>query len=268
MKIYNFFCAIIIALSCSQASLAGNLQTINSLALTDGNAFGNPNQKEAFNNFTEYPLSKKASVGGTMQLTHINSDYHNNTQRYALNSTEIFHRYKILSFDKLGVTMQNTYKFSGVFNDNKNLALQPAQDDYELRFLFAHNMPDRLVNTVVHGGTPYFARAEIAYRQRFSNPFNEIRFAFWGGVNLSSKFMLLAQDNIAWNVQSKATSASTNSPYTNIQPSKSANNIATLSLIYRCDKDMAIQFGYIDRIAGNAPFYDGRGVIIGLWNSF
>jgi hypothetical protein len=243
-----------------------NLQMFNTLSFTEGEAFKNNNHKQILNTFIEYPLSNKMSVGSTLQGSHIDSRHNDGTEAYALNSVELFHRYKIFSREKLGITMHNAYKFPGVYNQDKYLGLMPQQADYEFRLLFAYNMKDRLVNTVVRGDTPYFARFETAYRRRFGNPFDEARFTFWGGYNLNSKFALLIQDNIIWNIQSKTNS--TSNSYSSFRTSKDANNIATFSLIYRFDKDMALQFGYLRRLHGNAPFYDDHGVTIGLWNSF
>lgn len=244
-----------------------NLQMFNTISFAEGGkAFGSHNNKEILNSFIEYPLSNKMSVGTIIQASRIDSRHNDGTVAYALNSVEIFHRYKLYSHDKFGLTMHNSYKFPGVYNENKYLGLMPQQADYEFRLLLAHNMKDRLVNTVVHGDTPYFTRFEIAYRRRFSNPFDEVRFAFWGGYNLSSKYMILAQDNITWNIQSKATA--TNNTYSSFRTSRDANNIATLSLMYRFDKDMTVQAGYFRRLHGNNPFYDYQGVTVGLWNSF
>jgi hypothetical protein len=257
---------IAIILSGNALAKISDIQTINSFSLTEGKAFGYKNQKETFNNFTEIPLSNKASIGGTFQGSHIDSNYHGSTKDYAINSVEIFSRYKIFSHEKLGITMHNAFKFPGIYNENKYLAQMPKQSDYEFRLLFAHNMKDRLVNTVLRPKTPYFLRGEIAYRRRFNNPFDEIRFALWAGININQKFALLLQDNINWNLESRATAL--NNTYSNLQLSKDANNIATLSLIYRFEKDMALQVGYIRRVGGNNPFYEHSGVIIGLWNSF
>ena len=267
-KLLNYLTIFAVFALPAKPSLAAtqNLQMFNTISESEGKAFGSANTKQILNSFIEYPLSPKQSIGTIIQASHIDSDYNNSTKSYALNSAEIFHRYKVYSKDKLGVTMHNSYKFPSVYNQNKNLGLMPQQADYELRFLFAYNMKDRLVNTVVRGDTPYFARAEVAYRRRFGNPFDEARFTLWSGYNLNSKFALLLQENIVWNVESKATA--TNSSYYNPNISKSANNIATLSLIYRFDKDMAAQFGYFRRLQGNNPFYDYQGVTVGLWNSF
>jgi len=145
----------------------------------------------------------------------------------------------------------------------------PKQDDYELRFLFAYNMPDRLVNTVIKNNTLYFARAEIAYRRKFSNPFDQMRFAFLGGIKINQNFSLLLQDNIDWNVKSKSSEYyNSYSNFSNFEPSTNALNIATASLLYRTSKDTALQFSYSYRLSGNNPFYDSRGITIGLWNSF
>lgn len=267
MKLLTYL-TIVAAYTCATTARAStqNLQMLNTISESEGEAFGYDNTKQILNSLVEYPLSSKQSIGGTVQASHTDSDYNGSTKAYALNSAEIFHRYKFYAKDKLGITIHNSYKFPGIYSLNENLGLMPRQADYELRFLFAFNMKDRLINTVVRGDTPYFSRVEVAYRKRFSNPFNEVRFTFWGGYNLNSKFALLLQDNITWNVESKSTA--TNSSYSNIAASKNANNIAMLSLMYRFDTDKAVQFGYFRRLSGNNPFYDYQGVTVGLWNSF
>lgn len=250
-------------------SFAGNLQTITSLSDLEGKAFNSKTQKQVLNSFAEYPLTKKMSVGAISQASRVESNHNQSTTAYAVNSVEIFNRYKIFSSEKLGIIMHNSYKFPGIYNENKYLALMPKQSDYEFRLLFTHNMPDRLVNTVVQNETPYFLRGEIAYRKRFSNSFDEFRFAFWGGVKINQEFSFLLQDNVTWNVNAKATS--TNNSYSNagdFRAVKDANNIATFSLLYHFDKNTALQAGYVRRLHGNNPFYDNRGVIVGLWKSF
>jgi hypothetical protein len=243
-----------------------DIQTINSLSFTDGNAFGSRTDKQSLNNFTEIPLSKRLSIGGNFQLNRATSSHNGSTTGYALNQVEPFVRYKIFAGEKLGITWHNSYKPVGIYNQNKYLAQMPRQADFETRFLFAINMKDRLVNAVITGNTPYFARLELGYRRKFNNPFDQVRFILWSGISITPKFAILFQDNIDWNIQSKS-SALNNTP-ANFQMSKNANNIATLSLIYRYEKDMAIQFGAIRRLSGNNPFYDDKGVIVGLWNNF
>ena len=255
-----------------KSAFAGNPQSVTSLASLDGNAPREKYHKDVLNHFTEYPLSTQQSIGGTLQASYSNfkqSGTINSTSAYALNSVEIFHRYKIFSDKKLGIAVQNLYKFPGIYNENNSLGLPAKQEDYELRFLFAYNMQDRFVNQVVRGTNSYFFRPEIAYRRRFGNPFDEIRFAFNGGVKINPKFLVLFQDSIIWNVASKANVATNSySNPSNFQFSKDANNIGTLSLIYRCNNEIALQAGFVKRLSGNAGLYDARGFIFGLWTSF
>jgi hypothetical protein len=269
VRLFIFLLLPFLLLSC--AADANDLQMINSLSEADGQAFGKKTQREVFNQFLEYPLSKKSSIGAITQASHIESSHNDKTTAYAINSVEFFNRYKLLSAGKFGLTMHNSYKpkvLSG-YNENKYLALMPKQDDYEMRLLLAFNMPDRLVNTVVQNKTPYFARTEIAYRRKFSNPFDQIRFAFWGGVKIDSKFSLLFQDNIDWNVRSKSTRTDNSySNLSNFSASKDANNVTTTSILYHSSPNLAWQLGYVYRLSGNNPFYDNKALIAGLWSSF
>lgn len=145
----------------------------------------------------------------------------------------------------------------------------PRQDDYELRFLFAYNMKDRLINQVIGNLSPYFMRAEIAYRHKFSNPFDQMRFNLLTGIKLNQNFSFLLQNSIDWNVNAKATADNNSySNFTNFQLSKNATNMMTLSLMYHQSPSIAWQFGFTDRLSGNNPFYDKRGLTLGLWSSF
>lgn len=265
-KIFLIFFASLLLFA--QNSFA-NLQTITTFSDLQGEAFGSKTHKQTLNGFLEYPTSKNVAIGGSTQLSHVTSNYNGGTSFYALNSIEFFHRYKFFSSKYLGIILHNSYKFGGLYNENENLGLMPKQDDYELRFLFAHNMPDRLVNAVVQNETPYFIRAEIAYRRRFSNPFDEYRFTLWAEKKINEEFSFLLQDNIVWNVNAKATSSNNSrSNLANFQFSKNANNMATFSLLYHCNKSTALQFGYVKRLSGNAPFYDYDGPTFALWKSF
>jgi hypothetical protein len=245
-----------------------NLQMFNTLSYLEGKAFKSKTQKEVLNNFIEYPLSKKHAIGSNIFASRIESDHNGSTTAYALNSAEIFHRYKFFSYKKLGIQVHNSYTFRGPYNENKYLALMPRQQDYELRFLFALNMQDRLINTVIQN-SPYFARFEIAYRARFENPFDEIRYNLWAGFKINEDFGFLLNNNITWNVANKATKTNnSNVNLADFRASKDANNMATFSLMYHQNKNLAWQFGYTRRLHGNNPFYDYQGVLAGLWSSF
>ena len=267
-KLLFGFCALFFFAQNSSAA-ENNLQMFNSLSEASGRAFGNKVEKQVLNSFIEKPLSNKMSVGAIAQLSRIDSKSINYRDAYAINSLEFFNRYKFFSHEKLGVIMHNAFKLPGIYNENKYLGLMQQQPDYELRFLFAYNMSDRLVNVITRNETPYFARAEFAYRRRFSNPFDEARFTFLSGFKINQDFSFLFQDNIAWNLVRVADeSNNSNTNFGTFDAAKNANNMATFSLMYHLNKDTALQFGYVKRLSGNAPFYESRGILVGLWNSF
>lgn len=248
-----------------------DLQTITSISDVRGEAFGNRTNRRFVTSFAELPLSKNSSIGENSQISQIESSHNDSTKAFALNSLELFHRYKFYSNQNLGLTIQNSYKFQGIYNENKNLALMPKQDDYELRLLVAHNMTDRLVNNILANEKPYFARFEVAYRRRFNNPFDEARTRLWFGLKLNSQLSFLLQDDVAWNLIARSNSLDNGRNFNKFAISKNANNLANFSLVYRpksFGKDAAIQFGYIKRLSGNAPFYDNDGFAIGLLNKF
>jgi hypothetical protein len=165
-----------------------NLQTNTTFSTTKGNAFGESTRRQILNNSSELPISNLASIGEITQFSHVNSSHNNNSKRFSLNSFELFHRYRFLATKYANFTIHNSYKLQGIYNENKYLSLMPKQNDYELRFLIAHNMTDRLINNILQSEKPYFARLEIAYRYRFNNPFDEIRQRFYLGIKLNQKF--------------------------------------------------------------------------------
>ena len=263
MIIFLFFLASSIA-----NAQTGDLQFINSVSFTDGSAFGSANVRENYYSFMEYGYSKKISFGGFLNGVRTDSMYNNGTVRYSIVGPELFYRYKFFAKGRNGMVLHNAIKFPGFYDENKNLGLMPRQWDYEVRLLLLHNFKERLVNSIVHSTTPYFIRSEIAYRQRFNNPFNEVRFVFLGGFNFTNKFGVLIQDNISWNIMNDGYANNPlNNTYDNFNITKDANNLLTTSLIYHCNKHMALQFGYIRRIHGNNPFYDNGGIVIGVWNA-
>ena len=245
---------------------AREFQLINQVSNFDGSAFNSDYTKQNYYSFAEYGISKKTSVGGYFNAAKINSDYQNGTTQYALFGPEIFHRHKFFAKEKHGFVLQNSIKLPNSYSENKYLGLMPKQWDYEIRILGLYNFKERLVSSVVHDSTPYFIRYELAYRKRFNNPFDEVRFAFWGGFDIGHNFEVLIQDNITWNIQSQVTNA-LNNTYSNLDISKDANNVATFSLLYHLNNYTALQVGYVQRLHGNNPFYDHRGITIGIWNS-
>lgn len=242
-----------------------DLQLINQASNLTGEAFGSSYTKQNYYSFLEYGISKKTSVGGSLNSARIDSTYNDGTTQYALFGPEVFHRYKFFAHNKHGAIIQNTIKIPNTYSVNKHLGLMPKQWDYEIRILGLYNFKERLVSSVVHDSTPHFARYELAYRKRFNNPFDEIRFAFWGGLDIGHNFEILVQDNITWNINSQ-TANPLNNTYSNFDITKDANNIATFSLLYHVSHKTTLQAGYVQRLHGNNPFYDYRGIVIGLWN--
>ena len=246
-----------------------NLQSNTTFTFAKGNAFGESTRRQILNNFSELPISNLSSIGEIIQFSHVRSSYKNNSERYSLNSAEFFHRYRFLATKYANFTVHNSYKFQGIYNENKYLSLMPKQNDYELRMLIAHNMTDRLINNILQSEKPYFARFEIAYRYRFNNPFDEIRQRFYLGIKLNQKFSFLLQQDLNWAVTARET-PTRNSPrqMQNFQFSKNFYNIISPSLIYKIDRDNAVQIAYFKRLGGNDLQHDSAGFSLGLLNSF
>jgi hypothetical protein len=245
-----------------------NLQMINSIGYSEGKAFGYNNQKILINNLSELPISKNNSIGANTLLSSINSKYQNKNA-LAINSIDFFHRYKFYSSKNFGLTIQNSFKPFMLYNENKYLSLMPKQQDYELRLLIANNMSDRLVNHVLQNQKKYFLRLELAYRRKFSNPFDEIRNKLWFGIKLTDKFSLLNNYELIFNVRSKANIHDNSyKNFNNFQFSKHANSILNLGLVYHCKKDLAWQLSMFKRLSGNNPFFDQKGISLGLIQNF
>ena len=246
-----------------------NIQSLTTLSSTTGSAFGEENHKQIINNFTEIPISKLNSTGLNTQFTTIDSTYKNNTKSYSFNGLEFFHRYRFASNKFASFTVHNSYRFHGIYNENKYLSQMPKQNDYELKLLIAHNMTDRLINHLIKSNNRYFARLELAYRHKFNNPFDEIRERFFLGLNLNQKFSLLLQHDLIWAVSAKE--SSTRNSFKHLQNfdfSKDFNHIISPSLIYRINNNSALQIGYFKRISGNDKQYDSRGFNLGYLKSF
>ncbi|MFM7621212.1 MAG: hypothetical protein ACKO47_06390 [Alphaproteobacteria bacterium] len=246
-----------------------NLQTITQLGLSEGRAFGYKNNKLNLTNFSELPLTLNNSAGLNISALMINSKYRNLNTQYALSGIEFFHRYRFYRNNLLSLTVQNSYKPIMLYNENRYLGLMPKQQDYELRLLIAHNMTDRLVNNILQNKNNYFIRYELAYRRKFSNPFDELRNKLWLGIKINEKMSFLGQYDLVFNVRSKANDYdnSFKNP-NNFQFSKNANSIANLSLVTKISNNLAINLNVFYRLSGNNPFFDKRGINFGVWQSF
>ncbi len=256
---------VLFSLLFSSTVYAGELQMIHQLSNMNGTAFGSNYTKQNYYSYLELGLSKKSSIGGSVNSASIDSAYNGVTKQYAIFGPEVFHRYKFFAHGKHGFVLQNGVKFPNAYDENKHLGLMPKQWDYEIRVLGLYNFKERLVSSIVHDSTPYFARYELAYRKRFNNPFDEVRFAFVGGFDVGYNLKILVQDNINWNINSTGTSV-LNSTYSNFDITKDANNIVTISLFYHINNKVALQAGYAQRLSGNNPFYDKHGITIGVWS--
>jgi hypothetical protein len=263
MKKILLLLAVIPSISFAQV---GDFYFINQASNLNGEAFNSKYTKQNYYSFIEYGISKKTSVGGLFNLARINSEYKSGTTQYALFGPEVFHRYKFFASGKHGFILQNSLKFPNVYKENNNLGLIPKQYDYEIRILGLYNFKERLVASIVHNSTPYFVLYELAYRRHFNIPFDEIRFGFSGAFDIGYNLEILLQDNINWNIQTQGTNP-LNNTYSNFDISKDATNIARFSLLYHLNKRTALQAGYVIRLGGNNPFYDNKGIVMGVWHA-
>lgn len=246
-----------------------NIQSLTTLSSTKGHAFGESTHRQIINHLSEIPISNLASLGALTQLSRVDSTYQNNTEAYSFNGVEFFHRYRFASTKFINFIVHNSYRFHGIYNENKYLSLMPKQNDYELRLLLAHNMTDRLINNLIKSNNRYFARLELAYRHKFNNPFDEIRERFYLGFNINPKFSLLFQHDLIWAVTAKESPTKNSFKHLqNFDFSKNFNHIISPSLIYKNSNDSAWQFGYFKRISGNDGQYDSQGFNIGYLKSF
>lgn len=246
-----------------------NLQTITQLGLSEGKAFGYKNNKLNLNNISELPLTLNNSAGLNLSAFAINSKYHNLNTQYALTGVEFFHRYRFYRNELVSLTIHNSFKPLMLYNENRYLSQMPKQQDYELRLLVAHNMTDRLVNNVLQNKNNYFLRYEIAYRRKFSNPFDELKNKLWLGIKINEKISVLGQYDLIFNVRSKANfhDNSFKNP-NNFQFSKHANSIANLGLVIKVDNNLALHLNAFKRLSGNNPFFDQQGINLAIWQSF
>jgi len=248
---------------------SSNIQMINSIIHSQGRAFGYKNKKTIISNFSEIPITINNSIGLNILASENDAKGDGKSKQYALNSGEIFHRYRFFSNKFLGLTIQNSYKPLMIYHEDRHLALMPKQQDYELRFLITHNMSDRMVNNILQNKNNYFLRYEIAYRRKFSNPFDELRNKLWLGLKITEKFSFLGQYDLIFNVNAKANNH--NNSYKNInnfQFSKHANSLINLGLVYRLQNDLALQISYSKRLSGNNLFFDNHQYGLSLWQSF
>lgn len=246
-----------------------NLQTLTSLQFTKGKAFGEKTSRQILNNLSEIPLNKTSSIGEILQFSKVESSYKNNTQGYSFNGIEFFYRNRILATKFANITLHNSYRFHGIYNENKYLQQMPKQNDYEIKFLIAHNMTDRLINNLINPVNRYFARVEIGYRHKFNNPFDEIRERFYLGLKINSQFSFLMQHDLIFAI-TRNTSATRNSrrQLQDFDFSKNFHHIISPSLIYKLNNQSAIQIGYLHRFGGNDRQYDSRGFLAGYLKSF
>lgn len=264
---YKILLCCLLLLEVKAFSQSGSMQTITQFGNFNGTAFGNDYTRQNLYSFGEYGISKTVSMGWNTNLARIDSTYKSGTIQYAVFGPEFYYRHKVLSKNQYGLVIHNAVKLPSFYDTNKHLGLMPKQWDYELRLIALDNFKERLIGTVIHNSTPYFLRGEIAYRKRFSNPFDEARFTFWGGFDIHHNLSILVQNNATWNIQSNSGTNPLNNTYSHFSITRDAINITTISAIYRISNGMALQFGCVRKIHGNNLFYDSKGIIIGLWNT-
>jgi hypothetical protein len=246
-----------------------NVQTSSSIQLNNGKAFGEKTSRQILNNLSEIPLNKTSSIGEISQFSRVESSYKNYTRGYSFNGIEFFYRTRILATKFANITLHNSYKFHGIYNENKYLQQMPKQNDYEIKLLIAHNMTDRLINNLINPVNQYFARLEIGYRHKFNNPFDEIRERFYLGFRLNDKFSFLTQHDLVFAI-TRNTSPTRNSrrQLQDFDFSKNFHHIISPNIIYKLNNQSALQIGYLHRFGGNDGQFDSRGFLIGYLKSF
>ena len=89
---------------------SSNIQLINSLNQSQGEAFGYKNKKLTINNFAELPITLNNSLGANILSSATNAKSDDKSNQYALNSLEFFHRYRFFS-NKFCCTIVETYVY-------------------------------------------------------------------------------------------------------------------------------------------------------------
>lgn len=146
--------------------------------------------------------------------------------------------------------------------------MSARQNDYEIRIFSDFNMREGLTNSIVHQSSDFLFRFEVAFRKRFNNDFNEARYNLTFAKKINKDFTLLIQDGAIYNIYPNSKMPSNDNSYDNFHFNHEANNLSTISILYHLNKESAISFGYIRRIAGGSINHDNFGFTSGLFAAF
>jgi hypothetical protein len=139
-------------------------------------------------------------------------------------------------------------RIPGRHNDSNPAEVGNTTPELDLRALYGH--------TFVWDGRSAFVNAELAYRIRFDDPPNEVRFDLTLGVRQSPDLLLLAQSFNTFD-DGSATGVFSDGRKHKVQ----------LSAVWRLDEVWSFQLGGLATVAGVNTLQE-RGVVAAIWRQF
>lgn len=205
--------------------------------------------------FAEYGLTDDYTIGFQPTYQWIQTRGSGGTNRDDdLGDTSLFLRKRLWHDDYNLFSLQGLVTIPGPYDRNTPAALGYGQSDLELRGLFGHSGKWK--------DKDYFLDVQAAYRKRFDDPADEMRFDLTAGIKPKAGWMLLAQsfNTVGLRNESGNSFLTANGPDYDIYKLR-------LSVVKNITDNLSLQIG------GETEYYGrntstGNTLVVSIWRSF
>ena len=180
-------------------------------------------------------------------LQHVDIASPVDAQRTGLGYTELGGRYRLQQWDTWVASIQATVRVPGTFDNTNPAAIGYTGVETDIRGLVGHSF--------AIGNMPAFIDLQLAERFRAGGPPSEVRADATFGVQVTPKWLLLAQ---SFNVFAEGGNG--------LFPSYEYYKFQ-LSAAYSITPDLAVQLGGITTYAGRNALQE-NGIVLGAWYRF
>ncbi len=240
----------------------GQKQLINNLFLyrTDKAFLANGDQqrqpeftKLEYNPYLEYGWKDDVTLGLSTSLQRLSQK--GNGDNSGLGDTEIFARKRLWQNERAVLSLQPLLKLPGLYDEDETLSLGQGQVDVEIRALGGMAFP-------LYGQWHYY-NLEVAYRQRYGAPADEIRVNQSLGLKVADKWQAVLQNDNYFAVDGDANG-------TTLRLANSAGYDMVklqVSVVHEWDKKTSLQLGAFQHVAGENTGA-GSGLLASMWLKF
>ena len=207
------------------------------------------------NLYAEYGWNRDLTIGVSASVDAVQGDAGQASptigSNYGLSEPSLFARYRLWENENSVLSVQPWLKLPSLYAKDSLPRGGTDQTDMELRLLGGHSFQ--------LDGLYHFINIEAAYRKRFGDPGDQLRFDLTAGFRPHENWLIMPQLFTTWRVSEPAAQRFIQNPindYNLIKPQ--------LSAVYRYSVDTSFQLGVFKHLYGQNTGAGG-GLFASLW---